>query len=331
MFLIPFSPSDGRSASARLLPMPSRLAASFDSVSPRRIDPLAVLALLSKRDRTVISLLAEHEVLTTAELATLCFPRLDTAERRLLRLTKLKVLDRFRWRLLRGSESWHYTLGPIGAALAAAARDVDPPTPATVRKRVLRLSQRPQLDHLVGLNEWFCRLATEAREIGAGREARLAEWWGERHCAEQYGAIVRPDAAATYIEDERRVDFFFEYDNGTETIGRVTAKLTRYGELGEAGGPKVPVLIWCDSAVRERHLADAIGARARAGFPSRITVATGCGEVTAALGIGLAAVVWWVPGEVTRRCLVDLASPNGDMTLDDTRNDDVEGIPSWET
>ncbi len=171
--MIPFSDSsDDAVGLAQRSPTPSRLVTSPDLLptpaAPRdssrtRLDPLVVMSLLTTRDRTLMDLLDEHEVFTTAQLAKLCFSSLDAAQRRLLRLTELKVLARFRWRLLHGSESYNYVLGPIGAAFAAALRDVDPPSPAAVRKRALRLARRPQLGHLLGLNGWFCDLASEAR------------------------------------------------------------------------------------------------------------------------------------------------------------------------
>lgn len=289
------------------------------------------MASLSYRDRAIIALLDDHEVFTTDQLARLYFTRLDVAQRRLLRLSRLLVLDRFRWRLPIGSESWHYVLGPIGSALAAARRGLDPPTTVAVRKRTLRIAQRPQLGHLVGLNGWFCDLAVESKRRG---EARLAQWWSERRCGEQYGAIVRPDAAATYVEGQRRVDFFFEYDAGTETIGRVVNKLTRYGELAAAGGPSVPVLIWCASAVRERHLQEAIAATRGAGFPNSVVVATASGEVLAMVGVGLIGACWLVPGTEERRALIDLGTAHGasePSSIGDSAADDTEPVAPWET
>jgi hypothetical protein len=312
--------------------MPKRLASSLDSTRPSRPDPLAVMGSLSYRDRAIISLLDDHEVLTTDQLARLYFTRLDVAQRRLLRLSRLSVLDRFRWRLPIGSESWHYVLGPVGSALAAARRGLDPPTTAAVRKRTLRIAQRPQLGHLVGLNGWFCDLAVESKRRGG---ARLAQWWSERRCGEQYGSIVRPDAAATYVEGTRRVDFFFEYDAGTETIGRVVAKLTRYGELAAAGGPAVPVLIWCVSAVRERHLQTAIAEMRGAGFPKSVAVASASSEVVTMLGVGLTGACWLAPGADERCALIDLGgtrsidkqSSIGDREVDDGD----ETVAPWET
>jgi len=65
----------------------------------RRSDLLSVLGQLTTRDRQLLDLLDEHEVLTTSQLARLAFPSRSMAQRRLLRLTGLGVFDRFRWHL----------------------------------------------------------------------------------------------------------------------------------------------------------------------------------------------------------------------------------------
>jgi hypothetical protein len=306
--------------------VPRHLASSFDSVPPRRLDPLAVLGSLSARDRSIVSLLDEHGVLTTGQLARVFFTRVDVAQRRLLRLTRLLVLDRFRWRLPVGSEPWHYVLGPVGAVIAAARRGVDPPPPATVKKRAVLLASLPQLDHLVALNGWFCDLAAEARTTPG---ARLAVWWSERRCAERFGTIVRPDGAGTYVCGERRVEFFVEYDAGTETLGRVAAKLLRYGELAAAGGPAVPVLVWCESATRERHLRDLVVRQRTAGLPPSAPVALGSTATAAALGVGLTGTCWLVPGEQERRRLLDLASL-GRRPRRAASGDATDVVPPWE-
>ena len=168
-------------------------------------DPLSIVRSLTARDRFVVSVLAEHQVLTTAQLAQLCFGRLDLAQRRLLRLVRLGVLDRFRWHALVGSEAWHYTLGPAGAAIDAAGRGVESPRPAELRRRALRLAASPRLAHLLGVNGFFCALAQAARHQPG---SALVSWRSERRCAELYGTLVRPDAAGIYQEGGQRVGFF---------------------------------------------------------------------------------------------------------------------------
>jgi hypothetical protein len=263
-----------------------------------RVDLLGVVRCLTERDRFCVSVLAEHQVLTTAQLAQLCFPGLDVAQRRLLRLARLGVLDRFRWHALVGSEAWHYTLGPAGAALDAAGRGADPPRPAELRRRALRLAASPPLAHLLGVNGFFCALGAQAR---AEPGTALVSWWSERRCAERYGELVRPDAQGIWAEHGRQVGFFVEYDTGTEPLARVAGKLDGYAELAAAGGPRHPVCIWLGSAAREAHLRRLLADR-----PSHVTIATASAELAAACGTGPAGAIWLTAGAEHRRRLVDL-------------------------
>lgn len=297
--------SDG-GGSAPFVLATDRINTSFDDMSRRRLDALAVLGCLTARDRAIVSLIDEHLVLTSDQLARVFFPRLDVAQRRLLRLTHLTVLDRFRRRLLVGSESWHYALGPIGAAIAAGARDADPPSNSILRRRALRLAASSRLDHLVGINGWFCDLRAEALAIPG---ARLATWWSEQRCAEHYGQIVKPDGAGAFVEGGQRVDFFLEYDMGTEPLGRVVDKLTRYADLASAGGPKVPVLFWCQSAARERHLFQLLS-KPRYDGSGRVTAAVSSAEMAAVLGVGVSGECWLPVGGEDRRRLIDVG-PTG--------------------
>ncbi|MGH9090292.1 MAG: replication-relaxation family protein [Acidimicrobiales bacterium] len=269
-------------------------------VRRRSLDHLSVLRSLTERDRFVVNLLGEHQVLTTGQVTQLAFPRLDVAQRRLLRLVRLGVLDRFRPYAAVGSRPWHYTVGPVGASLAAAQRGADPPSPAALRRRTTRLAESPRLAHLVGCNGWFCALAAYAR---AGEGRQVAAWWSERRTAARFGALVRPDAYGAWVEGGRRVGFFVEYDTGTEVVGRVAAKLDGYAELAAAGGPRVPVLMWLASATREAHLQRALASR-----PGPPTVATATAELASATRACPADSLWLVPGAGRRLQLVDLPS-----------------------
>lgn len=43
--------------------------------------------------------------------------------------------------------------------------------------------------------------------------------------------IVRPDGYGRWHQDGREVDFFLEYDRGTEPLDRLAAKLAGYRKL----------------------------------------------------------------------------------------------------
>ena len=191
-------------------------------------DPLAVLGCLTLRDRHLLDLLDEHQVLTTSQLTRLAFPSRTMAQRRLLRLTQLGVLDRFRWHQQVGSQDWHYTTGLLGCELIAAARGASAPRPGEHRRRLTRLAANPRLGHLLGSNDVFTRLAGHAATQPG---CALSAWWSERRCAGRYGQLVRPDGYGAWTQHGQHTQFFFEYDTGTEPLTRVVAKLPGYADL----------------------------------------------------------------------------------------------------
>ncbi len=263
-----------------------------------RGDILSVLEWLTERDRRIVDVLAEHQVFTTAQLAELTFPSLDMAQRRLFRLYRLGVVDRFRWNIPVGSGTWHYTFGPAGAALVAAVRGTDPPRPADLRRRALRLAASPRLAHLLGVNGFFTALGAHVR-THAG--TALVTWWSERRCADHYGQVVRPDGYGVWAEGDRQVGFFLEYDTGSEPLSRLAAKLPGYSDLAAAGGPDLRVLIWLQSATRESALHTLL-----AGDPSSGRVSTGTVELARSLDMTPAGAVWLTPGAQQRCRLIEL-------------------------
>lgn len=287
-------------------------------------DPLAVLGYLTDRDRWLLDVLAEHQVLTTGQLTALAFPSPDVAQRRLLKLTRLDVLDRFRWHVPRGSQPWHYTLGIFGETLLAAARGVEPPRPGEHRARITRLATNPRLQHLIGVNGLFTALAAHARtHPGTGLDA----WWSERHCATRCAPFAHPDGYGHWTDSTRTTAFFIEYDTGTEPLTRVIAKLPGYADLATAGGPDIPVLIWVPTARRETNLHATL---AQTSPP--VTVATACAELTEALSCCPAGPVWLTAPGHPRRTLSDLGTVRPAQPDTPTATDTARPTPepgSW--
>lgn len=267
----------------------------------RRSDLLSVLGQLTTRDRQLLDLLDEHEVLTTSQLARLAFPSRSMAQRRLLRLTGLGVFDRFRWHLPVGSQDWRYTTGLLGEELIAAARGVTPPRPAEHHRRLTRLAASPRLGHLLGVNDLFTRLAGHARSHPG---CALSAWWPERRCAGRYGQLVRPDGYGTWTQGGQHVEFFVEYDTGTEPLTRVVAKLPGYADLAAAGGPALPVLIWVPTLRREANLLTALAQ------PWPVTVATASTELARSYQQGPAGAVWHTRLSQHRQPLISLGRPD---------------------
>jgi hypothetical protein len=210
---------------------------------------LAALAgRLTDRDRALCRLLHQHRVLTTPQLVDLAFPSRNAAEHRLAVLHQLRVVDRFRPRHTPGSAPYHHVLGPLGAALLAAEADQEPAQLGYRRDRTLALAHSQRLQHLLGVNSFFCALARAARQDPA---AALEVWWSEQRCAAQWGRLVHPDGYGRWREQQTRVDFFLEYDRGSEPLQRLAAKLPGYRQLAQASDIATPLLLWLPTPARE--------------------------------------------------------------------------------
>jgi Replication-relaxation len=260
------------------------------STPPPRPAPrlLAELGHLGPRDRLLLRLLADHQVLTTGQVHALLFGSLRRAQRRLAVLHRAGFLSRFRDRQGRGgSQPWRWTLGPLGLALDAAARGHPPPTPRQVQAHQHAIAANPCLDHLLGVNQFFVDLAAHARTHPG---ARLARWWSERQATALFRG-VHPDGHGLWQAAGRTVGFFLEHDTGTENRPRVIGKLAAYDKLARAGGPAYPVLFWLHSPDREAHLRQAL-----AGLPApRCPAATAVRAAPGANGApaaGPAGAVW---------------------------------------
>lgn len=262
----------------------------------------AELARFTPRDRLLLDLLDQHQTFTTEHLSDLAFGSIGRARNRLNLLHQRQILDRFRHYRRPGSQSWRWTLGPVGAALLAAGRGETMPRPAAVRDATARLAMSPRLEHLLATNGFFVALSAHARSTGG---ARLARWWNEAACREATAAVVRPDGHGLWATGGRTVPFWLEMDLGTETLARVAAKLTGYAALGPRR--RYPVLFWLPSTARETHLHAHL---ARHPSPDGVTVATAADDHAAEHG-GPAGAVWQLPGHPGRLTLADMPVPGG--------------------
>jgi hypothetical protein len=244
---------------------------------------LAVLAhRLTDRDRRLCRLVWEHRALTTMQCTELCFPSRHAATHRLVLLTRLGVLDRFRPFRATGSAPYHYVLGAMGAEILAAEQGKTPSELGYNRAQALTLAHSPQLNHLIAVNGFFAALTATARRRP---DAALLAWWSERRCRQRWGRLVRPDGFGRWAEAGRTVEFFLEVDMGTETIAKVAHKLHGYADLATGSGIWTPTLLWLPSPAREAEIRRAIGT-------PLVPVATASGPIP-----DPAAAVWLPVGE----------------------------------
>ncbi len=249
-------------------------------------DLLGHLALrLTDRDRTICQLLSDHRVLTTDQIRDLVFGDKGHVRRRLVTLHRLAVIDRFRPHRETGSAPYHYVLGPMGAAVLAAQQGIDLADLGYRRDQALAIAHNQRLDHLVGVNGFFAALAAAARRRP---DTKLVHWWSERRCAASWGEIVRPDSYGHWHENGADVDFFLEYDRGTEPLHRLVDKLDGYTDLQTATGVTTTrTLFWLQGPRREAGLRKLLAA-------TPVPVATAHG----ASGHGPADPVWLQTGAV---------------------------------
>lgn len=228
---------------------------------------LAAAAHLTARDRLLVRAVGEHRVLTTSQLAALGFGSVITARHRLTVLAGIGALRRFRPHREVGSAPWHYLLGPVGAALLGAEDRDDRKWVTAVRAdRQLALVHSQRLAHLLGVNWFFAALADHARQAGGGcglrawlNETDAHEWLFERVLATyDYSDLPNPDGLGTWAQDGREVTFLLEYDNGSEHLPQLTAKLGGYGGLAKAMatlGHVCPLLLFCFPTPRREQAA----------------------------------------------------------------------------
>lgn len=253
---------------------------STDSRRPG-IDLLGLLATrLTPRDRWLLRMLHEHKVFTTAHIADLAFSgNRDTADHRLLVLHRLSVLQKVRpLRPGGGSAPCHWLLNTAGAEVVAAERGFALKDLGWRRDRASSVMLSAKLGHLLGVNGFFARLAVPADR------GMLTEWWPEARCAATWKKFVQPDGFGRWSTDDRRLDFFLEFDNGTETLSRVVAKIDAYTRLARATGISTPLLFHFTSSRREENFRRACPAHASPVFTASGSAHHPAGPVWSALG-----------------------------------------------
>ena len=228
---------------------------------------------LTPRDRWLIRMLYEHKVFTTHQIVDLAFPTRRAANLRLLNLHQWGVMHRFQPHRDRGSHPMHYVLDTAGATLLAHENGLEPGNLGYKREREIGRAYSLQLAHTTGTNSLLTTLIRHSRQPGA--TGQLTAWWSAGRCGRHWGDIITPDAYGRWREAGHEIEWFLEFDFGTEQLSRLTNKLTRYEQLATTTGITTPILVWLPTPGREataRHaLADTLH---RLDRPHRVPVAT---------------------------------------------------------
>lgn len=215
-------------------------------------DHQAVLAWrLTPRDRWIIRMLHEHRVLTAHQITALAFPSFRSGRMRLRELFQWGVVDRFQPFISSGTAPMHYVLAPAGASVLAAEDGVDVKDLGYRHDRAFAVAHSLRLAHTVGVNEWFTALVDRARHSEPGEYTELGAWWSETRCARHFGDLIKPDAYGRWISLGAEIEFFLEYDLGTEVLAKLAGKLAGYAALAESTGITTPLLVWLPTSRRE--------------------------------------------------------------------------------
>jgi Replication-relaxation len=200
----------------------------------------------------------------------------------------------------------------------------------------MAIALSPRLAHDTGANGVFTGLAAAAR--ASGGQAALECWWGERRCAAAWGEHARPDGYGRWTEQTpgqppATVDFFLEYDTGTEPLTRVIGKLAGYAALAARTGITTPVLYWLRSPSREAALHARLAGPPPPGVPGAASAAQipGVPVATAARGTvpGGPAGAAWLPAASPgpRLRLAQLAPPGTVQASGGPDGDAPDGSP----
>lgn len=302
------------------------------SAAPGLAGQARLAGILTARDRWLLWMLYEHRVLTTTQISALAFTATRRASRRLLTLHQAGVIDRFRPRRTLGTAPWHWILAPAGAAVLAGEHGLDLRVLRWRHDRALALAHSLHLGHDIGVGDWFTALATSPGP------AILNAWWSATRCARLWGDLARPDGygrldpvgpGTSTRPGSGGLEFFLEYDCGTESLTQVSKKIDGYANLAAATGITTPLLIWLPTGHREATTRTALAATATGlEHPDTVPIATAAADHTPSMGP--AAAVWLPlhpaptqPGP--RIALTHLATAWPDLDLDPAPASDSEG------
>lgn len=251
-------------------------------------------AHLTPRDRWLARMCFEHRVFTTHQIVQLAYPSLRAANHRLRDLFCWRVLDRFQPFLSCGTAPMHYVLDIAGALALAHEDGLDPKTLGYRHQGAIGIAHSLRLAHTVGVNGFFTTLIAASRHPNA--PGQLTAWWSEARCARHFGDLVRPDAYGRWRQVDREVEFFLEFDFGTEALPILASKLAGYHQLATATGITTPVLVWLPTTRREttarRALADALS---QLDHPESVPVATSSADFPSTEPDNTSATSRWLP------------------------------------
>ncbi len=257
-------------------------------------------ASVTERDQRICEDLFEHRILTTIHLYELHFRTYPRARKRLLELYRLGLVWRTRPPKHPGSFPWHYVLDEPGALVVAATRGIEREELSFRFDKVLGILDSNKLRHLRETNGFFTRLAHACR--CSDSTYHLAEWLGQRTCAERWQGLIRPDGLGRIQGPRGSVGFALELDRGTESRDQLSDKLERYALIASAPDAPDVVLFCLPTPDREQSVRPVLR------HPG-VLVATSTVDRHGAAPLG---PVWRIVGDDQRVSIGDLSGARGE-------------------
>ncbi|UOX88416.1 replication-relaxation family protein [Amycolatopsis sp. FBCC-B4732] len=218
----------------------------------------ALAARLTARDKWLLALLYEHRVLTSTQIQDAAFPSDRSTRQRLRELYLWRAVSRFQPFRQLGSAPMHYVLGPAGAAVLAAEHGLEVKDLGYRHDRAMAIAHNQRLAHTVGVGDFFTALIARGRRDPVRNGEEVTAWWSETRCARHFGDLVIPDAYGRWRSATGELEFFLEYDTGSESLTKLARKLLAYARLADSTGIATPVLFWLPTSRREASARSAL-------------------------------------------------------------------------
>lgn len=248
--------------------------ARTDATHPSNV--LSQLERLTETDHLVLRLLAEHEVMSTEQLAVFCFRpgRPADAVYRLRYLAARALLVQFphpgthppgttphdrppggqptaalpRWR---SNQRWAWSLGQGGAYWAGVEHVLNRDRWIDAWSRSFVPAQRPHVRRRLAFNDFFASLYYHSREHDTGG---LDQWWGPARCADVGGGKVTPDAHGRWRHAGVTLPFWLYSDYHRDPFRTLITTVERHRQIHHASADSHLILVVMLSDSRERSL-----------------------------------------------------------------------------
>ena len=184
---------------------------------------VAAAKAIGEREHAVLLALAEHKFFSTDQIQTLFCDSSRTTQRVLSQLRRDGLISSFEWRSSsRRRDANRHLLTPAGLNLVASLRGCRVaelgkiPTDKNAVERIIR--------HRAGVNRFFCDLVALTLQR---QDYGLESWRDEHKLITPFGE-VQPDSFGRLVYPAGAVEFYFEYDLGTEHRRVLIDKLANY-------------------------------------------------------------------------------------------------------